>query len=1817
MVLGWGKRAAAPADAEADAGPSSPAADGGHASASAGEHALNISEGGWADDSYDAGAASAAVYADTTEFCNDAEVNEGGPASASMGGPRGAGGSYDYDEHGMPLQVHDGPYGGGGEGGDAATPPLFPPINSSGGDSNAGGRGGWPPGQGGPTKTARAAPGEGAFGGGGGSGNDAANGNGESASAAAAGASPVFQFTSNTAAATAGGGGGEATTTAGGQAAPGVTPQTAAAALNFGKGFAPGAGAQGIAPAPPPDARLPNPVSADPLDSAHSGEGGDDSAVSPAPHAADAGAASTPLAAPNGLPAPWTPQTATSTCEFTHTISNYAQKRDSGCKKAEYSAVTADAHGNKWRLIIYVNGNGRASNHHLSLFLQVADAEELPFGWNKSVSYVLTLEHPRGPNLGYAKRNPDKTFKLCPKAIDWGWSQFITSDRIQREGYVDGNALTVRASVTVKSASVAIDPEDAELYLKCAVEEGNAAAVEVCLERGAGANCQFKDDLYTPLHTACSANNLDGGGSSASPTNSNAADPGPISDGSLEVLDLLLARGADVNATNKWRETPLLIAANNGHTEAVRRLLTTEADPALCSEAGWSALTFGAHKGYDDICALLLAAHAPANCRVTEDLSTPLHKACAGSKPGHVAAVRRLLEDGNADVHALNKWRETPLLTAANHGQDQAVDALLRHGADPCKCTDTGWSPLSIAAYKGHDECVRLLLEDGAPTEEDDPTLSALLQAATKGLPDTCMLLLRHGADHTVTTKKGDTALSILVEQNLVDAAAEMAMEYGASIPRCSRDRKKVQRARLLINLKQKQMQREGTGPYGEDDSSDQGESSDSEAENNGAGRALHDGADSMGAASPAATSKKKKKKKPQKSAAKAEADARAAEEALLMELEAEEVARTAKSEGGGSGKNRKKKLKKKERERKEKEEKERIARAEEEAKERQRKEKEAAQAAAAAAKQQPVKGPSPGKKEKVVELSARTVPKKRGGGTGPPARKGGPAAEASLPSPSHADKKKAAAKKAAEHREAKSKKAREGSLAGGKAEKKGGKAAPPTGRAPPRKIPGDNPVPPRRIPGDNPIPPKKIPGDNPVPPRRIPGDTPKAPQQQSRGPPKPKRGWENKAAGSPPSPPPAPSGAGPQRPRQPPPAQPPAAPARVPAGPAPKEKPGTKAARAAPSGGAPPSSPAEAAPDEGARSPAGSTTESLLPAPQKAAAAAAAPASAAQPLQHHDAASDVLGFLDAPAAAARPPPPPHAQVASPAAAAPAAPPPASPAVELPSVSVYRLEKINELFRRCSEAQNSPSDPLRVIDERTLRVVLYRWIIRASHGAAPFRDPVIPSWEDGPHLTQFLQRQFISEGRRSSPGGGRGGVPSIEAFRDAGSALAELCAALAGEVAAFRRECERQVPPDWTDAHINVAGREEGNNVVIDWSGKSRLSLPYVVFNSLARRYVGDRDRLMSAIFSAVRRHEVMSAIADRTDMLCHLPRRTVECLTKGLRASLETHSDSVAVYGDSYFCAMFPDIDAAFGGLPPFGKERGGGEAVLARAGGSAVVVAPPENATAAQCVRTIVDLSETYANVPLSFGVVLSSDCFVHANTAAALSVEDLRALDPRLCGEKKGLVSFAEVIPAGSCSFSKASGMFLLVQNEAGKVRCGVHPATMDMIRASMRSDVRASAAAPVMSPNVPGVPAEGFGSASYPPVSPAPQHYAAAPQGMTSQGMPVSSNPWGGDGGGRAATAVHAPGGRGGHRGRLFDLVGEEDGADDQFHSVLPGMLDSLNMNGVFGGTFGGNGTGGFGGNAGGSGEVDIEAISLMGIGLNKGNGAGSGQGQGGW
>jgi ankyrin repeat protein len=141
-----------------------------------------------------------------------------------------------------------------------------------------------------------------------------------------------------------------------------------------------------------------------------------------------------------------------------------------------------------------------------------------------------------------------------------------------------------------------------------------------------------------------------------------------------KAITILLDHGADPEKGNiQDRYTPLLIAAERGHKEAVEALLARGAGVNGKSHLGW----------------------------------TPLHVA---AQNGHEAVVRTLLAKG-ASIHARTDTHgQTPLYQAALKGHDDIVTLLLESGADPNMANHTDkFTPLMIAAQHGHDGTVKIL----------------------------------------------------------------------------------------------------------------------------------------------------------------------------------------------------------------------------------------------------------------------------------------------------------------------------------------------------------------------------------------------------------------------------------------------------------------------------------------------------------------------------------------------------------------------------------------------------------------------------------------------------------------------------------------------------------------------------------------------------------------------------------------------------------------------------------------------------------------------------------------------------------------------------------------------------------------------------------------------------------------------------------------------------------------------------------------------------------------------------------------------------
>src|ERR1039458_6113387 len=222
--------------------------------------------------------------------------------------------------------------------------------------------------------------------------------------------------------------------------------------------------------------------------------------------------------------------------------------------------------------------------------------------------------------------------------------------------------------------------------------------------------------------------------------------------GDMPALKLLLANGAasDINTNVSsdfrgtygqpydWRGklTPLAVAVNQKHADAVAELIRAKADPdGSCPDGtrlifyalpdapslkalleggadpnrpdrdGTSPLLRAVMEGAQPAVELLLAHKADPNIERPELEWTPLHEAAQRGSKG----IAEVLLKAGADVNAKETHGCTPLNIAASGKQREVAELLLANHADPNAKSDIGQTPLHIAVNNGPRELAELL----------------------------------------------------------------------------------------------------------------------------------------------------------------------------------------------------------------------------------------------------------------------------------------------------------------------------------------------------------------------------------------------------------------------------------------------------------------------------------------------------------------------------------------------------------------------------------------------------------------------------------------------------------------------------------------------------------------------------------------------------------------------------------------------------------------------------------------------------------------------------------------------------------------------------------------------------------------------------------------------------------------------------------------------------------------------------------------------------------------------------------------------------
>jgi ankyrin repeat protein len=247
------------------------------------------------------------------------------------------------------------------------------------------------------------------------------------------------------------------------------------------------------------------------------------------------------------------------------------------------------------------------------------------------------------------------------------------------------------------------------------------------------------------------------------------------SEASKAIVQLLVEKGANVEARDRYAATPLLLAARKGYHVIVQLLLENGANIEARDISDRTSLSLAAGNGDNVIILLLLKKGANIETRDHYG-ETPLSLA-TGNR--HATTVLLLLKRG-ADIDARDSSDRTPLFRAAGEGYDVIVQLLLEKGANIEAKNDGGWTPLSLAATCRRKATVQLLLEKGANIEaETDYGETALSLAARNGHEAIVQLLLEKGANIDAETDYGETALS-LAARNGHEATVQLLLGKGA-----------------------------------------------------------------------------------------------------------------------------------------------------------------------------------------------------------------------------------------------------------------------------------------------------------------------------------------------------------------------------------------------------------------------------------------------------------------------------------------------------------------------------------------------------------------------------------------------------------------------------------------------------------------------------------------------------------------------------------------------------------------------------------------------------------------------------------------------------------------------------------------------------------------------------------------------------------------------------------------------------------------------------------------------------------------------------
>lgn len=232
-----------------------------------------------------------------------------------------------------------------------------------------------------------------------------------------------------------------------------------------------------------------------------------------------------------------------------------------------------------------------------------------------------------------------------------------------------------------------------------------------------------------------------------------------VATSNVEAVERLLALGADVNKPNAFtRDTAIIRSLLAGKDEITHLLVLADANLNTENNYKQSPMSLAIEKKKAEFIDLFL----------TNGVRTGLNKQNllrAAASKNYIGVVAML--KGGIDPNVADAKGNTPLIFSATYGDAPTARELLAYRAQINTANLAGDTALMFAARYNHLETLKILLTPQLMQYAIDLNMqnkdgqTALYFAASNGYAEAIMRLLAAGADASVKTKNGLTALDI------------------------------------------------------------------------------------------------------------------------------------------------------------------------------------------------------------------------------------------------------------------------------------------------------------------------------------------------------------------------------------------------------------------------------------------------------------------------------------------------------------------------------------------------------------------------------------------------------------------------------------------------------------------------------------------------------------------------------------------------------------------------------------------------------------------------------------------------------------------------------------------------------------------------------------------------------------------------------------------------------------------------------------------------------------------------------------------------